>query len=182
MIRAGARAKLWQWREVLVGAVVIAAGFWVAAPGGYLLVPLGLGISALGLGLTVLGVRRLRFGRGGFGPGIVTLDEGEITYMGPQLGGSVSLNDLAEVRLMTLRGKRVWRLKQTDGQAILIPLDASGADALFDAFSALPGLSSAQLVAAIDARSPVIGANVVSVQSALDRVVWLRPGAGVLRR
>ncbi len=182
MIRAEARAHLWRWREVLLGAAIIGFGLWIAAPGGYVLVPLGLAVASLGLGFVVLGLRRLRFVGGGFGPGVVTVDEGEVSYMGPQVGGFISLSDLAELRLITLRGKRMWRLKQTDGQAILVPLDAAGADALFDAFSQLPGLSSASLVAAIDAKAPVIGGNVVAVQSAFDRVVWMRPGAGVLRR
>ena len=63
-----------------------------------------------------------------------------------------TLPELIELRLVTLRGRRVWRLKQADGQALLVPVDAAGAEGLFDAFAILPGMDTAALVAAIRSR------------------------------
>jgi hypothetical protein len=44
-------------------------------------------------------------------------------------------------------------------------VDAAGAEALFDALSALPGMDSAGLVAALEAAAP----------DALGAVIWRRP-------
>jgi hypothetical protein len=68
-----------------------------------------------------------------------------------------------------MRGRAVWRLKQGDGQALLIPAQAAGAEALFDAFASLPGMDSQSLVAAAGGRAG-------------DGVIWRRGrGAGNLR-
>lgn len=189
MIRDGARQTLWHWREVLTGAVVLAAGLWLAGQGGYLLVPLGGVLAVAGLSFGVLGLRRMRFAALGDVPGIVQVDEAQISYMGPQAGGFVSLSDLSEIRIVTFRGRRVWRLKQSDGQALLVPLDAKGAEGLFDAFASLPGLSSADLVAAIGQppKGTVPGAvpggpALVPGGVAENRVVWQRRGRGVVTR
>ncbi len=184
MIREGARQTLWQWREVLTGAGVLAAGLWLAAQGGYLLLPLGAVLGLGGVSFGLLGLRRMRFAALGDVPGIVRVDEAQISYMGPQAGGFISLADLIEIRIVTFRGRRVWRLKQSDGQALLVPLDARGAEGLFDAFASLPGLSSADLVAAID--TPLqgeIGAGraLVTNDVAENRVVWQRRGRGIVR-
>lgn len=178
MIRDGARQALWRAREVIAGAGGLLAGLWIAAQGGYLLVPVGLLLAAGGVALGLLGLRRMRFAGGGDAPGIVTVDEGQVAYMGPQVGGFISLVDLVEIRLMRLRGRRMWRLKQSDGQALLVPLDAAGAEALFDAFSSLPGLSSGSLVAALDPerQGPGLVTDVVE-----NRVVWQRAGRGMVR-
>ena len=65
-------------------------------------------------------------------PGVVEVDEGQISYLGPAFGGSISVPELVELRLLTAGGRRMWRLKQADGQALLIPVEAVGADRLFD--------------------------------------------------
>lgn len=181
MIRDGARQALWQGREVIAGALVCLFGLWVASQGGYLLVPLGGLCGAAGLALATLGWRRLRFAADGDAPGVVTVDEAQISYMGPTVGGFVSLADLIEVRLVRMRGRRLWRLKQSDGQALLVPLDASGAEALFDAFSALPGLSTGDLVAAIDVKS-MAGPGLVGAEISENRLVWARKGKGLSPR
>ena len=64
MIRDGARAALWQWREVIAAGVVAALGLWVATGGGWVLVPFGLLVAAFGAGLAVQGWRRMRFAQG----------------------------------------------------------------------------------------------------------------------
>jgi hypothetical protein len=81
---------------------------------------------------------------------VVEVDEGQVGYLGPSFGGYVALPDLVEVRLVTLHGRRLWRLKQADGQTLLIPVDAAGANGLFDAFCSLPGMDMASLLAALE--------------------------------
>lgn len=178
MIREGAQEALWRWREVLVGAGVIGLGLWLVVLGGYVLVPFGTLVAFGGAAFGVLALRRLRFAGADDAPGVVQVDEGQVGYMGPAVGGFVSLSELVELRLISMRGRRLWRLKQGDGQTILIPVDAAGADALFDAFCALPGLSSADLVAAM---APVAGGDSRAVMAGGEnRVVWRRVGRGVV--
>ena len=168
MIRPEARARLWQARDLFVVLAVVALGLWFLRLGGYLLVPVGAAVIALGLGLALLALRRLRFARPTTGPGLVEVDEGQVGYLGPMGGGYVSLRELAELRLLSRGGARFWLLKQMDGQALLIPADAQGADQLFDAFASLPGLGSDALVAALEK-------NVVSGEDSLGPVIWRHP-------
>ena len=177
MIREGAREALWRWREVAAAGVVVAFGLWVASRGGLVLLPFGGLVAALGAGLAVQAWRRLRFAQGAGAPGIVEIDEGQISYMGPQLGGFVSVPELVEVRLVGLRGRRLWRLKQADGQVLLVPVDATGAEALFDVFAALPGMDMPALLAALAPEAAAEGRGLVVGEVA--QVLWRRAGRGV---
>lgn len=149
-LRPAAAATLSRWSEVLVALAVLAFGGWLVRLGGYLLLPLGAVILATGAGWGLIALRRLRFQRPVIAPGIVEIDEGQVGYLGPDFGGYVALRELAEVRLIRLHGLPHWRLKQLDGQALLIPHQAEGAAALFDAFAALPGADMAAFAAALD--------------------------------
>ena len=40
-----------------------------------------------------------------------------------------------------------WKLEQPGQNPVMIPVDAAGADALFDAFAALPGLRTERMLA-----------------------------------
>ncbi|RWR51377.1 hypothetical protein EOW65_04220 [Sinirhodobacter ferrireducens] len=155
MIRPELRAALQRHRETLAAAGVAALGLWIATRGGWLLGPLGLGLCALALVWAGTALRRTRFARAVTDPGLVEVDEGRIGYFGAGstvLGGYIALADLAEIRLLTLRGAQHWRLKTGDGQALLIPVAAAGAPALYDAFAALPGIDMGRLAAALDRR------------------------------
>ena len=177
-IRPEMRDRLERWSEPAFGAAVLAFGLWTATRGGWLLAGGGGMVAALGAGWLVLALRRLRFRGLGDAPGLVVLDEGRVTYMGPRIGGSISLDELVEIRLLAFRGRRAWRLRQADGQVLLVPLDCTGAEALFDAFSTLPGLTSATLVAALSGGDPATGQTLPAAGSA-DRPVWRRPGRGM---
>lgn len=177
MIREGAREAIWRWREVGAAGVVVALGLWVASGGGFVLVPFGLLVAALGAGLAVQAWRRMRFVQGAEAPGIVEVDEGQISYMGPQLGGFVSVPELVELRLVALRGRRLWRLKQADGQALLVPVDAAGAEGLFDVFATLPGMDMGALLAALEPQGSAGARGVVAGEVA--QVLWRRAGRGV---
>ena len=171
---------IWRAREVIWAGLVVVAGAWLISLGGYLLVPLGLIVGGIGAVLALTAWRRMRFQQVTAAPGIVELDEAQVGYLGPEVGGFLSLQDVVELRLLSLRGRRLWRLKQSDGQALLIPVDAKGAERLFDAFANLPGMDSAALVAALDPQVlPADGALTLAAQT---RVIWRRSGAGVVAR
>lgn len=179
-IRPELRAAAHRWREVLLGAGLAAFGGWIASWGGLFYLPTGLGLLAIGVGWAVLAWRRVRFLQAGEAPGFVRVTEAQIAYLGPRVGGFVGLPDLAEIRLLTLRGRRIWRLKQGDGQMLHIPVEAEGADTLFDAFAALPGLDTAALLAALGSEA-ASDSKVVALNE-VDRLIWSRKGAGVVVR
>lgn len=186
MIRPEVRAALLRWRESIMAAAVVALGLWLIGLGGWLFLPFGLLVAGLGLALVLLAHRRMRFGRGGGAPGIVEVDEGQIAYLGPTEGGFVSIAELVELRLVHLRGQRLWRLKQADGQALLIPVAAEGAERLFDAFAQLPAMDSQALVAALKA-APGAASGATTVMAAADGtrlgpVIWRRPAHLALSR
>lgn len=180
-IRPDLQASLFRFREVITAAALSGAGAWIATRGGWLLTPLGLALAALGTGWAVLTLRRLRFQQDGEAPGVVRVTEAQIAYFGPRVGGFVGLPDLAEIRLLALRGRRIWKLKQGDGQVLHIPVEADGAEALFDAFSALPGIDMAALVAALGSDAPASASTVIALAE-VDRLIWARKGAGIIAR
>lgn len=152
--RPEAKAALARWREVLVAAVIVALGLWIAArPGGMIVTGFGYVLIGLGAVAMVPAVRRARFFTGGDGPGVVQIDEGRILFMGPETGGAMALDDLSVLSMRCDRdGKSAWVLADAT-QLLVIPVDASGADALFDAFAALPGLNVDRLIAAVQSRT-----------------------------
>lgn len=181
-LRPEAKAVLSRWAEPLLGAIIAIFGFYLSLQGGWLLAVIGLALVALGLGWLVLGIRRARFQGDPAAPGLVEIDEGGLRYLHPRLGGEISLNDLAELRLVFYRGKRVWRLQDLSGQVLLVPMDAAGAGDLFDALSALPGMGSAVLVEALSSGAEDTAAaagNIVPIAALRDKLVWSRGGKGL---
>ena len=169
LIREEVIAAAHRGRELIAAGVVALAGLWLMWLGGYLLFPVGAVILAICAVWAVQTWRRLRFSQDLAAPGMVEVDEGQVGYLGPTFGGFVALPDLTEVRILTMQGQRLWRLKQSDGQALLIPVSAAGADRLFDAFASLPGMDSQALVAAVGGKTG-------------DGVIWRRGrGTGNLR-
>ena len=179
LIRPEVTALIWRWREVIWAVAVAGIGLRLVALGGYFLVPVGLIVAGIGLVLAVTAFRRMQFQQAVDAPGVVEVDEAQVGYLGPELGGFLSLTELVELRILSLRGRRVWRLKQDDGQALLIPVDAKGADRLFDAFANLPGMDTGALVAALAPSSlPKAAALTLAAET---RVIWRRQGKGVVR-
>ena len=172
-IRPELAETLTRWREVIAAAAVALLGALGLAWGsGYLLPVAGLILLAFGLAWAVQAIRRLRFLQAGEAPGIVRVTEAQIAYLGPRVGGFVGLPDLVELRLLTLRGRRIWRLRQIDGRMLHIPVEADGAEALFDAFAALPGMDTGALVAALGSDTPS-DSRVVALAE-VDRLIWTR--------
>ena len=144
-----------RWREPIaagvlawVGAMFLWRGFtqynWMSEA-------IGIVLLLIGLALFWAGYRRVQFNRQGDGPGLIEVTERQIYYMTPQGGGSVAIADMTrlEIRTMIEIG-RVWVLKQSDDATLFIPLNAAGSEALFDAFSALPGMEVNNLIAAVN--------------------------------
>lgn len=161
LIRPEVLVTILRWRD-LMGAVAIAgAGLWVFGFGGLFYQGLGVLFVLVGGGLAVAAIRQLRFHVAGGAPGVVQVDEGQITYLAPQNGGFVALSELTEVEMIFgTDGARLWRLSQATYPTITIPAAAKGADALFDAFVSLPGARPGHILAALE-RDP--GAGPVTV-------------------
>ncbi len=146
LIRSEARKVLWQLREVLAGAALIALGlYWVVGMVGILSL-VGYAVLAVGVGLVALGLQRARFRTGTDGPGLVQVDEGQITYFGPLSGGVVAIADLERLTLDQTSTPPHWVLDQRGQPPIYVPLNAAGAETLFDAYATLPGLRTERML------------------------------------
>jgi hypothetical protein len=169
MIRPELAARLRPWTETGAALAATAFGLWVFSLGGWILWPLGAVIAAVSALWALDARRRMRFRHDALGPGMVELDEGAIRYLSPNrlLGGEIPLTELAEIRLMRLNGRRHWRLKSLDAQALLIPVDAAGAEGLASAFASLPGVDMGRVSAALAPDAPTI------------QTVWTRSPARV---
>lgn len=157
-IRPEAKAALWRWREVLAAAcVACVGGSWIVGPGG-LLAWLGWVLLLAAGALLVAGIQRGRFRGGSGGPGVVTVDEGQIAYFGPLTGGTVAASELERLVLDPTARPPHWILSQPGQPDLQIPVNAEGAEALFDVFAALPGLRTEAMLAELGKRSghPVV--------------------------
>jgi len=147
-LRPEAAAALHRWREVLAALAVAALGLWIAAHPGPVVQGFGYVLVAVAALALIPAIRRARFAAGGQGPGVVQVVEGRILYMGPVTGGAVSLGDLTSLSLRRDRGGNTAWVLAEPSQLLMIPVDASGAEALFDAFTTLPGLGAHRLLSA----------------------------------
>lgn len=152
--RPEAMALVRRWREALIAVGVGIAGLWIALRPGPIVSGLGYALTALGVVLLILALRRIRFAPTGEGPGVVTLDEGRIAYLGPYYGGTVAVQDLTRLALRRGGdGAAAWVLAHPEG-VLVIPTNAVGAEVLFDAFTTLPGLNMAYLLRSLNAGAP----------------------------
>ncbi|MFT3690542.1 hypothetical protein [Paenirhodobacter sp.] len=170
-MRPELRAALHRHGETIAAGLTAALGIWIAVLGGWFLLAVGLCLTMVALVWGATALRRTRFSRPVTDPGLVEVDERRIAYFGAgaALGGHVALDDLSEIRMLRLRSARYWRLKTGDGQAILIPTGASGAESLFDAFASLPGIDMRRLADALE-------------REEVAQSLWSRPGPGHLDR
>jgi hypothetical protein len=145
-IRPEVATRLGKWRELLACLVVLCVGLWMTqSPGPVVKVVGALAVFAA-LGFGAIALRRLRFATEEPAPGVVSVDERQITYLGPVVGGAIGLDALTVLRLRREGTRRAWLLLAEDGTALAIPHGAAGEDQLFDAFAALPGLRMASLL------------------------------------
>lgn len=154
MIRPEVQATLLRWREVLIALALAGFGLWILSWGGLFYRALGGIVGGLGLGLALSAWRRLRFSQSGTGAGMVEVDEGQVSYFGPQTGGIVGLPDLTRIEMIPMGSARAWRLVPREGAPLTIPTDAQGAEALFDVIVALPGARPQNFLAALSGAAP----------------------------
>jgi hypothetical protein len=153
-LRPEAKAQLVRWRETLAGLGAAALGLWLVLTAYGVLFGLGVVLILGGAALAVAGVQRARFRQGSDGPGVVQIIEGRITYFGPWGGGAASLDRLAWLEVVPVPGAAgAFMLIEEEGERLEIPLDARGADRLFDVFAALPGFDTRAMLSAM--RPPV---------------------------
>ncbi len=163
--RPEAKAALWRWREVIAAAATAAVGaWWILGAGGFL-AWLGWGLIAVAALMVVAGHQRARFRQGGGGPGLVEVDEGQITYMGPLAGGMMSVADLERLTFDPTARPPCWILEQPGAPPLFIPVNAAGAEQLFDAFAGLPGFRTERMLAELAGRA------------SRPAVIWQRHGA-----
>jgi hypothetical protein len=153
-LRPEVAALIRRWREPLAALAVAALGLWIAASPGPIVQGFGWVLVAGGALALLPAIRRARFAASGDAPGVVQVDERRIVYMGPTHGGAVALDELQQLSLRRMEdGRAAWVL--VEGQTLLvIPVEARGAEALFDAFTALPGLSAQAILAARAGTAP----------------------------
>lgn len=154
-LRPETRKWLSRWGEPAAAAVVALIGAWLLWRGYafYDMVLEGIGLLLLLLGLAAFwaAYRRSQFGVSGLGPGLVEVTERRISFMTAAGGDFVDITAITRLEIRTtLAFGRVWVLKQSEGATLFIPLDATGSDELFDAFSALPGIDPKRLIAAVN--------------------------------
>ncbi len=142
-LRPEVRALAWRYRDLLFGVAILLLGlFWGLRSYG-ILQWLGYGMIGLGLIWAIAGVQRARFRQDGDGPGVVQIRERRLAYFGPLDGGVMDVEDLTKVEIdPTSRPEPSWVLTGIGGQRIAIPINAAGAEDLFDVFAALPGIKT----------------------------------------
>lgn len=152
-LRPEIRNALWRYRDALIGAAVSFFGInWAMSSVGFMSI-LGLALSVAGALLLFAGIQRGRFAIGGGGHGVVSIDEGQVTYFGPVEGGTVHVDDLIGVDLAPGSGRTgpEWLLLSADAvEPLRIPVDAAGGEKLFDVFAKLDGIRTSRLLAQLN--------------------------------
>lgn len=162
-LRPELAARLARWREPIAWGALLAAGLLLVWRGYAGLDPLifilGLIAAATGLGLLRDALRRASLASDTLSEGVVVIDEARIAYLGPRDGGFVDLPSVTRVEIVSRphlppASPHAWVITAEDGTRLTIPLGATGADALFDALSPLPGIDFDAGIATITARRP----------------------------
>lgn len=131
------------------GAALIGAGAWIA--GILMLVP-GLLAALAVLGAIERALVAHRSARAG--PGIVTVEEGRITYLGPYGGAAMAVDALMRIDIVTdpessFASDARWEMTDETGQRLSIPASAANAGALLDVLGGLPGFSNLTAIRAL---------------------------------
>lgn len=148
MIRPEVLTVLQKYSELLAGLATALIGVWFMTRIGWFWIALGALVVFAGLGLAYTAWRRRAFATDQIGPGLVEVDERQISYLAAYEGGAVSINQLARITAVSnTEGPWAedlhWVLEEDGGATLTIPNSAAGAEQLFDAFAALDGVDYA---------------------------------------
>lgn len=136
-----------RWREVLLAAALAMLGVWWASAGVGITFWLGLLVIGIAAAWGFAATQRVRFSQNGEGPGVVQIKERRLGYFGPLDGGMMDLDDMNMLELDPgTYPAPSWILTGMGGQRIAIPINAKGADGLFDIFAALPGIDTSSVL------------------------------------
>ena len=131
----------------VITSIAACGTLWAVTESG-VLAAVGTSLAIVGALITFAGIQRTRFRVGHGGPGVVQVDERQVTYYGPLDGGSVSIDGLVRVDLDPgARPHAVWVLTDAHGMVLNIPTQAENAEALFDVFAALDGIKTENMLA-----------------------------------
>ncbi|MBL4807518.1 MAG: hypothetical protein JKY31_09545 [Rhodobacteraceae bacterium] len=160
-LRPEAVKTLKRWQETIVFAILLLATLrvlWLAYVwSSWTMGLLGLALTAAVGSLLYIALLRMQLRGDGMGVGLVEIDERNITYLAPHLGGVVSIDSLRKIDVSPTRnGGCNWVLYSFDGPPVMIPFTAKGADALIEAFSALRGMGVDRISRAAKSNSLVI--------------------------
>lgn len=153
-VRPEVSSWLTRWREAIGAGVLTALGgisLWRGVAGyNWMQEVFGVILIIIGGLLFFAAVQRGRFFDANVGAGVVEVTERRITYLTSETGNFV---DVAAITKLEIRHfpnvGGVWVLKQSEGGTLFIPTSAAGAENLFDAFSALPGIEPNKLISAL---------------------------------
>lgn len=139
------------------GVALLSAGAWT----GLALLALGAvaAFAVLGTAERALVARRSATA----GPGIVSVQEGRISYFGPHGGASMAVDALVRVDIVSdmdphgaagHAGETRWELTDEAGDRLSVPAGAANAAALLDVLGGLPGFNNMAVVLAMQAGKP----------------------------
>ena len=142
-LRPEAKAQLWRFRDALMGSGVALLGLYWGLTRFGILSWIGWLMLAGGIGWAVAGLQRARFRQGEDGPGVVQIRERRFAYFGPLDGGVMDVDDLSKLEIdPSSHPAPSWVLTGVGGQRLAIPINATGAEELFDVFAALPNIQT----------------------------------------
>ncbi len=145
MIRPEVISLFRRYAEVIAGLLIAVLGFWLLTRPNVLAKIVGALVIGAGLVMFTTSLRRIAFKTDQIGPGVVEVDERQISYFSAYEGGVVSIDGLTRITVISSdQGPWVddmhWVLEEDGGTMLTIPNSASGTEKLFDAFSALDGV------------------------------------------
>lgn len=137
---------------IVRGWHLVSIGAWT----GWILMTLGLFACLALFGTIERAITSWRGRRGG--PGIVTIEEGRISYYGPRPGGVMGVDTLVGIDIVTtdegpFTDDLFWVLSDQWGQQVIIPGGAAGTDKLLDSLGGLKGFDHMTLMKAMSSTS-----------------------------
>jgi len=145
MIRPEVVALFRKYAEVIAGLIIAVVGFWLLTRTDWFWKLIGGLVMGFGLVMFTTALRRIAFKTDQIGPGVVEVDERQISYFSAYDGGAVSIEALTRITVISSdqgpwADDMHWVLEEDGGTMLTIPNSATGTEKLFDAFSALDGV------------------------------------------